>query len=303
MADVSFIDIHIHTYPTRAIGMQAKGGGPGASGYAGTPEELGPYMREVGMTHAAMMNFTPVADMLDAARVRLPKEYTPQQRREAEEPIRLQMVGRVQNRNVWTIDLARANPNLVAYIGVDAVMDADAMASEVYEKHKLGARCIKLHPEVQRISINDPRLYPAYRAAQETGMVVLTHTGAFRGTDGSHAHPAMAADVLRAFPNLKFILAHLGGGIYQKEALEVAGAFPKVLFDCCGSVRRREGGLADEDLVGLLRRFGVHRILFGSDWATGDPVPDVERVSLLPMSDEEKRAILRGNAEALLELS
>ncbi|MBI2170883.1 MAG: amidohydrolase family protein [Chloroflexi bacterium] len=302
MADHSFIDIHIHTYTTRAIGMQAKGGGPGSSGYAGTMEELLPYMAELGMTHAAMMNFTPVADMVDAARARLPKEHTPAQRQAAEEPIRLQMVGRVQNRNVWTCDLARANPNLIAFIGVDTVMDAETMASEVYEKHKLGARGIKLHPEVQRISINDPRLYPAYRAAQETGMVILTHTGAFRGTDGSHAHPAMAADLVRAFPNLKLILAHLGGGIYQKEALQVADAFPQLLFDCCGSVRPREGGLSDGELVALFRRIGIHRILYGSDWASGDPAPDLERISRLPMSEEEKRMLLRGNAESLLEL-
>ncbi|MBI4340162.1 MAG: amidohydrolase [Chloroflexi bacterium] len=302
MADYPFIDIHIHTYPTRAIGMQAKGGDVGSSGYAGTPEELHPYMQEVGMTHAAMMNFTPVADMVDAARARLPKEYTPAQRRDAEEPIRLQMVGRVQNRNVWTCDLARADPRLFAFIGVDAVMDGETMAKEVHEKRKQGARGIKLHPEVQRISINDPRLYPAYRAAQEEGMIILTHTGAFRGTDGSHAHPSMGADVLRTFPNLKLILAHLGGGIYQKEALQVADAFPQVLFDCCGSVRLRQGGPSDDEMAALFRRFGVHRILFGSDWATGDPTPDVERIMKMPLTEEERRMVLRGNAETLLEL-
>ena len=302
MADYSFIDIHIHTYTTRAIGMQAKGGGEGASGYAGTIEELLPYMGEVGMTHAAMMNFTPVADMVDAAHARLPKTLTPEQRRAAEEPIRLQMVGRVQNRNVWTIDVARANPHLIACIGVDPVMDAETMAQEVHEKRAAGARGIKLHPEVQRVSINDPRLYPAYRAAQEEGMVILTHTGAFRGTDGSHAHPSMAADLLRAFPNLKLILAHLGGHGFQKEALQVADAFPQLLFDCCGSVRSREGGMSDDELVGLFRRLGVHRVLYGSDWASGDPASDVERVSRLPMSAEEKRMILRSNAETLLEL-
>lgn len=302
MAEGQFIDVHIHTYPTRAIGMQAKGGSVGASGYAGTMDELGPYMDEVGMTHAAMMNFTPVADMVDAARARLPADYTREQRREAEDPIRLQMVGRVQNRNVWTCDLARSDPRLTAFIGVDPVMDPDTMEHEVYEKSEAGAKGIKLHPEVQRVSLNDPRLYPAYRAAQQTGMIVLTHMGAFRGTDGSHAHPSMAADVLRAFPNLELILAHLGGHNYQQEALQVARSFPQALFDCCGSVRRREGGLSDEELVGLFREMGVHRIMYGSDWASGDPVPDVERIQSLPMRDEEKWAILHTNTATLLEI-
>jgi predicted TIM-barrel fold metal-dependent hydrolase len=302
MPDIPVIDIHVHTYPDRRIAMQAKGGDVGTSGHAGTVEELLPYMEEMGMTHAAMMNFTPVADMVDAARARLPANLTSAQRQEAEEPIRLQMVDRVQNRNVWTCDLARQHPSLIAFIGVDPVMDAETMAQEVHEKSKLGARGIKIHPEVQRVSLNDPRLYPAYRAAEETGMIILTHAGPFRGTNGSHAHPSMGADLLRAFPNLKLILAHLGGRPYYKEALGVADAFPQILFDCCAVLRESEGGYSDEELVDIFRRLGTHRILYGSDWATNDPVPDLKRLQRLPLTDDEKRMIIQGNAETLLEL-
>jgi predicted TIM-barrel fold metal-dependent hydrolase len=199
--------------------------------------------------------------------------------------------------------VARDHPGLFAFIGVDAVMDAETMYREVVEKADSGAKGIKLHPEVQRISLNDPRLWPAYRAAQEKGLIILTHMGPFGGTDGSHAHPSMAADVLRAFPNLKLILAHLGGRPFHREALQVADAFPQVLFDCCGLPRSREGGFSDDDLVGLFREFGAHRILYGSDWASGDVAPDIQRLMALPLTDDEKRMILRENAEALLEVS
>ncbi|MEE8442723.1 MAG: amidohydrolase family protein [Dehalococcoidia bacterium] len=302
MPDVQVIDIHIHTYTTRAIGMQAQGGNVGPSGHAGTIDELLPVLKKAGISHAAMVNFTPVADMLDAARSRLPADYTPTQRQEAEEPIRLQMVGRLLHRNVWTCDVAREHPGLIAFIGVDPVMDAEAMAREVHEKQGAGAMGIKIHPEVQRIAINDPRLWPAYRAAQETGMIVLSHTGAFRDSDGSHSHASMAADVLRAFPDLKMILAHLGGRNCFGEALQVAQAFPNVLFDCCGVLRQVAGGYSDDDLVGMFRQLGVHRVLYGSDWAFADPVLDLERMATLPLNDEEKRLILRDNAATLLGL-
>jgi predicted TIM-barrel fold metal-dependent hydrolase len=177
------------------------------------------------------------------------------------------------------------------------------MYQEVVEKAESGAKGIKLHPEVQRISINDSRLWPAYRAAQEKGMVILTHTGPFAGTDGSHAHASMAADVLRAFPNLKLILAHLGGKPYHREAVQIANAFPQLLFDCGGGVRPDEGEMSDDELVGLFRELGVHRVLYGSDWASGDAAPDIERLMTMSLSDDEKRMILHGNAEALLETS
>ena len=161
MPDFPVIDIHVHTYADRRIGMQAKGGNLGASGHAGTIDELLPYMNEVGMSHAAMMNFTPIADMVDAARARLPEEMTSEQRQEEEETIRLRMVDRVIQRNTWTCDIARENPGLIAFIGVDSVMDDETMYNEMVEKADRGAKGIKLHPEVQRISINDPRLWPA----------------------------------------------------------------------------------------------------------------------------------------------
>lgn len=303
MPDFPAIDIHIHTYPDRRIGMQAKGGDVGASGLAGTVEELLPYMERFDISHVAMMNFTPVADMVDAARRRLPPELTDAQREEQEEPIRLRMVERVQQRNTWTCDLAREHTGLIAFIGVDAVMDAETMHKEVVDQAAAGARGIKLHPEVQRIAINDHRLWPAYRAAEETGLIVLTHTGPFAGTDGSHAHPGMAADVLGDFPNLKLILAHMGGRTHHTEAAQLAEQFPQLLFDCCGLLRTTGDGASDDELMGLFRDFGAHRILFGSDWASGDAAADIARLRELPLSDDEKRQILRDNAAALLGIS
>ena len=302
MPDFPVIDIHVHTYPDKRIGMQAKGGDVGPSGHAGTIEELVPYMDSLGISHAAMMNFTPVADMVYAARARLPEEMTPEERLEQEEPIRIRMVERVKQRNVWTCDVAKAHQGLIAFIGVDTVMDGETMYSEVVDKANHGAKGIKIHPEVQRVSINDPLLWPAYRAAEELGMIVLSHAGPFGTTDGTYSHPSMAAEVLGDFPNLKLILAHLGGRTFYRAAVRLASAFPKLLFDCCGLVRPEQGGLPNDELVGMFRELGVHRILYGSDWASGDAAPDIQRLMTLPLSDEEKRMILQRNAEILLEL-
>lgn len=303
MPDFSVIDMHVHTYPDRRIGVQAKGGDLGPSGHAGTIEELVPYMDDLGISHAAMMNFTPVADMVDAARSRLPEEMTPEERQQQEEPIRLRMVERVMQRNAWTCDIAKEHQGLIAFIGVDTVMGEETMYSEVIEKWRQGAKGIKIHPEVQRVSINDPRLWPAYRAAEEQGMIILSHAGPFGATDGTYSHPRMAAEVLHDFPNLKLVLAHLGGRPFYRAAVQLASVFPELLFDCCGLVGPEQGGLPNDELVGMFRELGVHRILYGSDWASRDPRPDIERLMTLPLSDEEKGMILQRNAAILLELS
>ena len=58
--------------------------------------------------------------------------------------------------------------------------------------------------------------------------------------------------------------------------------------------------LSDEAFVSLVRAFGAERILFGSDCPWGSPQNDLQHIRRLPLTDEEKAAILGGNAKRLL---
>lgn len=58
--------------------------------------------------------------------------------------------------------------------------------------------------------------------------------------------------------------------------------------------------LSDEAFVSLVRAFGAERILFGSDCHWGSPQNDLQHIRRLPLSGEEKAAILGGNAKRLL---
>lgn len=306
MADFPVIDVHMHTHRSSAVGVQAMGGQPRVPGYTGVIEELLPLMERGGITHVCMVNFTPVADMLEAARSRIPGEATVAQRREAEEQIRQEMVARVQRRNDWTCQVAREHPTLLGFIGVDPVMDTESMAQEVARCRRSGASGIKLHTAVQRLPLNDRRLWPAYRAAEELGMAILAHTGPFPGiADFEGARPGLAAEALRAFPRLTLILAHCGGQPYFQEAVALAAEFPQVTFDCTGLVAGDPdpGDPSDEELVGLFRRLGTHRVMFGSDWPWRDPVPDIQRLERLSLTEQEKRGMLAGNAKRVLRLA
>ncbi len=304
MLDFQVIDVHMHTHRTSAIGIQAMGGQPQVPGYTGIIEELLPLMEREGITHVCMVNFTPVFDMLEAAYRKIQPGLSPADRQQREEEIRRDMVGRVQRRNDWTCGVSREHRNLLGFIGVDPVMDQDMMYEEVVRCHRNGASGIKLHTAVQRLPLNDRRLWSVYRAAEERGITVLAHTGPFQGLGAEETRPGFAAEVLRDFPRLKMILAHCGGRPYYQEAIELAKMFPQVTFDCCGVVTGNSDPeeLSDEDLVGLFRSLGTHRVMFGSDWPWQDPVQDIQRLQRLPLTDDEKVAILSGNAQRMLEL-
>ncbi len=304
MPGYPIIDAHVHTFPRPEIGWQAQSGA-GFSGHAGTVEELVALMREGNIAKAVMVNMTPVLEMRQAALAKLPPDLAPSQRTEAEEKIRLDMIARLQRRNAWTCAVARENPGLVPYISLDPSMDGVAMVQEINDRVKEGAKGIKLHPANQRFFPNDGRLYPGYQKIEELGLPIITHSGAaaLAGDPEQYARPANFADVLRNFPGLTLVFAHMARG-YLDETLEIMQTYPDVYLDTSNAIEGTMAShtLSDEEAVAMIRRVGPDRVLFGSDWPWFHPIKDAQRVDSLPLSPEEKRIIFYENAQRVLGL-
>jgi uncharacterized protein len=166
-----------------------------------------------------------------------------------------------------------------------------------------GARGVKLHPVVQRFAPNDPRLAPSYRTCVEMGLAVLAHSGTAKGST-QYVEPRAFAELARAWPDLRLILAHLGGGSWR-QTLGLARAFPHLSFDCCEIIEWTGAANAPtaEELARLIRDIGTHRVMLGTDFPWYDLDRTVERVMELPLlAREEKEAILGANAARLLSL-
>jgi predicted TIM-barrel fold metal-dependent hydrolase len=304
MPDYPIIDAHLHTFPRPEIGRQAQSGA-GFSGHAGTIEELLPLMREGNIAKAVMVNMTPIFEMRQAALAKLPPDLPAAGRTNAEEQIRLDLIGRLQRRNAWTCAVARENPGLVPYISLDPSMDGVAMVREINDRVKEGAKGIKLHPANQRFFPNDGRLYPAYQKIEELGLPIISHSGvaALAGDPEEHARPANFADVLRNFPGLTVVFAHMARG-YLDETLEIMQTYPSVYLDSSGAIEgtMTSHTLSDDEALAMIRRVGCDRVLFGSDWPWFHPIKDAQRIDSLPLSAEEKRLIFYENAQRVLGL-
>jgi len=304
MPDYPIIDAHVHTFPRPEIGWQAQSGA-GFSGHAGTIEELVALMREGNIAKAVMVNMTPVFEMRQAALAKLSPDLSPGQRTDAEEQIRLDLVGRLQRRNAWTCAVARENPGLVPYISLDPSMDGVTMVQEINDRVKEGAKGIKLHPANQRFFPNDGRLYPAYQKIEELGLPIITHSGvaALGGDPEEHARPANFADVLRNFPGLTVVFAHMARG-YLDETLEIMRTYSNVYLDTSNVIEGTMPShtLSDEEALAMIRRVGCDRVVFGSDWPWFHPIKDAQRIDSLPLTAEEKRLIFYENAQRVLNL-
>jgi predicted TIM-barrel fold metal-dependent hydrolase len=293
MAGLNIIDAHVHTYPSAQIGLQATGG-MNFSGCTGTVQELLGLMAVGGIDKAVMVNMTPVADMREAALAAGQGPY---------EEVARQMVGRMKRRNAWTCQVGRDHPSLVPFISLDPSMGPDDAAAEVRARAAEGARGVKLHPSAQRFNPDDRNLWPAYEEAQSLGLPVISHGGLFLGDPeaSDHSRPRAFSRVLTAFPRLTLIIAHLGQG-YIDESLAMAEKHPNLFFDCSAAVNGtvEPPPMSDEEAVDVIRRIGVERVLFGSDWPWFHPIRDAERIESLPLSNSEKGLILGENARRLI---
>ncbi len=131
---------------------------------------------------------------------------------------------------------------------------------------------------------------------------------------GPVSGPHNYSRVLREFPELTLIIAHLGR-IYFRETLALAKRYPNAYFDTSSAVPGDENGeklaqaetflgplQSNDEVVEFINNVGVDRVLFGSDYPWFHPGYDLKRFLKLGFTDEEEQSILGGNARRILAL-
>ena len=179
----------------------------------------------------------------------------------------------------------------------------------------LGIRGIKLHPVYQGVDFDDPRYLRILDRAAEVGLLVLTHAGLDVGfPDKVNCSPEMVLRAVRQVGPIPLVLAHMGGWRNWDQVEELL-VDTQVYLDTSFSLGTMTpngdgyygpGDLAlmdGEQFVRMVRKFGAHRLLFGTDSPWGGQKEGLELFRALPLTEEEQTAILGGNAQKLLGLS
>ena len=173
------------------------------------------------------------------------------------------------------------------------------------EEHPV--RGVKFQPLVQHGYPDDPRLYPLYEFCCERGLVVLWHCGivGFRRELGRphlarYANTVPGIDQVAAdFPELKIIIAHLGGNFIQ-QACVIAEKHENIYMDTSYlgwfAPRMFPPTTPEEMILHAIRVVGHERILYGYEGVS----PQVIRRLALPA--EQTEAILWRNAARLFDL-
>jgi predicted TIM-barrel fold metal-dependent hydrolase len=197
--------------------------------------------------------------------------------------------GQTASINGFIAGLSRENPRVSGFATIHP--DQPDMAGEIERALQLGLRGVKIHSDMQQVALDDPRMYPLYDLIQ--GKVpLLAHTGDKRF---DYSNPDRLLRVLDAFPRLTVIGAHFGGWSVWRQALD-ALKDREIYVDCSSSFY----ALPPETSLGLIRGYGAHRVLFGSDYPMWNPAVELESLYGLGLTSSELEMILHENAERLL---
>jgi predicted TIM-barrel fold metal-dependent hydrolase len=155
---------------------------------------------------------------------------------------------------------------------------------------------IKLHPEYQDFYLDAPEMRPVFDMLQDAGLMVVCHAGMDPGPfTCDHALPEAFVRLVRDFPRLVMIAAHMGGWRLWDEAAKIIAGKPLLLDTAAVS-----DWLAPEQFIAIVNRHGAENVLFGTDSPWYDQKAVRSWIESLALSDRVKSLILGENARALL---
>ncbi|TGD29692.1 amidohydrolase [Brevibacterium sp. S22] len=202
--------------------------------------------------------------------------------------------------NNWNAEFAASHDDVIHCGTLFAEPEA---ADYVPAALAAGAKLFKVHIQVGGFSPDDPVLDPAWAALAEAQMPIVIHAGS-RPLPGEYTGPRAVTNVLKRFPTLRFVIAHMGMPEYDEFA-DLAEAYDGVRLDTTMYVSGYFQSPAEVAPAYRERLAELQdKIILGSDFPN-IPYPYADQISGLAglgLGDDWMRSVLWTNGARVLGL-
>lgn len=260
---MAIVDVHVHIYPDKVAAKAAESVGDFYHIEMEEPDgSVGRYL--------SIMDSCPITHAVVHSVAVKPKTVT--------------------SINDFIAQTCKDHPELFGFMTMH--QDFEDPAAEIERACGMGLLGIKLHPDTQKVNLDDPRLMAVYEIAEKKGLPVIFHTGDYRY---DYSHPRRLKHVLDTFPNLTVNAAHFGGWSVYDLAVEYL-EHERCFLDVSSSMRY----LGQRRVRELVDIYGCDRILFGSDFPMWHSPQELEIFCANTFSDAELERMCWHNTESFL---
>ena len=201
--------------------------------------------------------------------------------------------GRMEEANTVAEQAIKDHPGKVyGYISIVPTCGMDAVKREISRCSKIeGFLGLKFLPGYYHGELTAPEYQYAMDFADEVGCPILCHVW---GDDPKHRD---IDDALKKRHNMKFIIAHQGGGDvkHTRMTAPIINGYENAYMELCGSMDNRFGV---EDIVDMI---GEDKVIFGTDSINLEPKYELGKVAFSPLDDSVKKKIFAENYLSILK--
>ena len=182
-------------------------------------------------------------------------------------------------------DAQSGRPYLKALLWIKPYTEKITAALEQFIKENRGYIAgLKMHPSLSNIKFTDERFKPYLELTEKYDMPVQVHTE----NDGL-SDPAYVGEQADKFPEIKFIMVHMGLNTDNSEAINIIKDHDNIYGDTCE--------VKTDNVIRAINECGSEKILFGTD-AIVHGIDTYERY--LPLIESIRSAFRRDDADKVM---
>lgn len=155
---------------------------------------------------------------------------------------------------------------------------------------------LKIHPSNLNIPADDLRLIPVLRKAAELNVPVMYHSNPWGPGFYDMSSPDKVNRMIKVFPDIKFIAAHLGG-MRHMDAIRAVGMVD-ISYTLIDLVELYGIKITNN----ILRKFGVDRLIFGTDFPEYEYDKYFDILNQMDFNEEEVEKIAYENMANVLKI-
>ena len=176
--------------------------------------------------------------------------------------------------------------------------DTESFEEELNAALSSGLCGVKLHPDIQHVTIDDERLYPLYDMLEERSLPLYLHMGDDR-PEYRYSEPQRLRRIHELFPNLTVGASHFGGYKAWDDAVTYLKGVENIFFDASSTL----WVMTPEFARHMIDKLGAENIMFGTDYPVTTAKEYLELFDRVKMTDKEREMILWDNAANFFNLN